>query len=38
VDDAREKGIKDFIMKPFKIRDIATRIRDAFNGVEQNAD
>jgi len=37
VDDAREKGIKDFIMKPFKIRDIATSIRDAFNGEEKSA-
>ncbi|HNQ43379.1 MAG TPA: response regulator, partial [Candidatus Cloacimonadota bacterium] len=28
VDDARSKGIRDFVMKPFKIRDISARIRD----------
>jgi PAS domain S-box-containing protein len=27
VDDAREKGIRDFVMKPFKIKEIATHIR-----------
>ncbi len=33
VDEARNKGIKDFVMKPFKIRDIAARIREIFDGV-----
>lgn len=28
VEDARQKGIRDFVMKPFKIRDIAMRIRE----------
>lgn len=32
VDEARSKGIRDFVMKPFKIRDIATRIREVFDG------
>lgn len=32
VDEARNKGIKDFVMKPFKIRDIAARIREIFDG------
>jgi CheY-like chemotaxis protein len=32
VNDARERGIRDFAMKPFKIRDIATRIRDIIDG------
>ncbi|MCB5279868.1 MAG: response regulator, partial [Candidatus Cloacimonetes bacterium] len=32
VDEAREKGIRDFVMKPFKIRDIAIRIREILDG------
>lgn len=36
VDDARSKGIKDFIMKPFKIRSIATRIREIFDEIKAN--
>ncbi len=31
VEDARKKGIRDFIMKPFKIKDIATRVREILN-------
>ncbi len=27
-EEATQKGIRDFIMKPFKIRDLASRIRD----------
>lgn len=36
VDDARDKGIRDFVMKPFKIRDIAIRIRELLDGVESD--
>ncbi len=32
VEEARNKGIRDFVMKPFKIRDIAARIREIFDG------
>lgn len=32
VDDARDRGIRDFVMKPFKIRDIAVRIREILDG------
>lgn len=38
VDDAREKGIQDFVMKPFKIRDIAMRIREILDGAEHYED
>lgn len=38
VDDAREKGIRDFVMKPFKIKDIASRIREILDGVEKDED
>lgn len=31
VDDARARGIRDFVMKPFKIKDIARRIRDVLD-------
>ena len=31
VEDARKRGISDFIMKPFKIKDIATRVREILN-------
>jgi len=31
VEDARKRGISDFVMKPFKIKDIATRIREVLN-------
>ena len=31
VDDARDRGIRDFVMKPFKIKDIANRIRDVLD-------
>lgn len=34
VDDARERGIRDFVMKPFKIRDIAIRIREILDGED----
>ena len=34
VEDARAKGIRDFVMKPFKIRDIAIRIREIFDTDE----
>lgn len=34
VDDARSRGIRDFVMKPFKIRDIAVRIRNIFDGKD----
>jgi signal transduction histidine kinase/ActR/RegA family two-component response regulator len=36
VDDARERGIRDFVMKPFKIRDIATHIRKILDEEECN--
>lgn len=36
VEDARSKGIRDFVMKPFKIRDIATRIREILSGKEDD--
>jgi PAS domain S-box-containing protein len=36
VDDAREKGIRDFVMKPFKIRDIASRIREILDGADNH--
>lgn len=32
VEEAREKGIKDYVMKPIKIREIAARIREIFDG------
>lgn len=35
VDEAREKGIRDFVMKPFKIKDIATHIRDILDDKEE---
>jgi PAS domain S-box-containing protein len=38
VDDARKKGISDFMMKPFKIRDIAVRIRELLNAKEECPD
>lgn len=31
VEDARQKGISDFVMKPFKMKDIAGRIRDVLD-------
>ncbi|MDY0336857.1 MAG: PAS domain S-box protein [Candidatus Cloacimonadaceae bacterium] len=34
VEDARSRGIRDFVMKPFKIRDIAIRIREILDGKE----
>lgn len=34
VEEAREKGIRDFIMKPFKIKDIATNIRQILDNKE----
>lgn len=37
MEEARQRGIRDFIMKPFKIRDIATRIRDILTS-EENKD
>lgn len=36
VEDARSRGIRDFVMKPFKIKDIATRIREILDGKENN--
>jgi len=33
-EEATQKGIKDFIMKPFKIRDMASHIRDILNRKE----
>ena len=38
VDDARQKGISDFVMKPFKIREIAARIREALNPKKGDTD
>ncbi|MDY0152463.1 MAG: PAS domain S-box protein [Candidatus Cloacimonas sp.] len=38
VDDARSKGISDFVMKPFKMRDIAVRIRELLNSKKEAAD
>lgn len=38
VDDARKKGISDFVMKPFKIRDIAVRIRELLNQSKEGCD
>ncbi|MCB5253571.1 MAG: PAS domain S-box protein [Candidatus Cloacimonetes bacterium] len=35
VEDAREKGIRDFIMKPFKIKDIANHIRIILDDKEE---
>jgi len=39
VEDARKKGISDFMMKPFKIKDIAVRIREILDekAGEKNA-
>jgi len=31
VEDARKKGIADYVMKPFKIKDIAARIREVLD-------
>lgn len=36
VEDARSKGIRDFVMKPFKIRDIGTRIRDILDNKDSD--
>ncbi|MDI3504739.1 MAG: hypothetical protein PWP64_1675 [Candidatus Cloacimonadota bacterium] len=36
VDEAREKGIRDFVMKPFKIKDIATRIREILDSNDDH--
>ena len=36
VEDARSKGIRDFVMKPFKIRDIGTRIRDILENKDSD--
>jgi len=33
-EEATQKGIRDFIMKPFKIRDMASRIRDILDHKE----
>jgi len=30
LEDARKRGIRDFVMKPFKIKDIAARVREIF--------
>lgn len=30
LEDARKRGIRDFVMKPFKIKDIAARMREIF--------
>lgn len=38
MEEARQRGIRDFIMKPFKIRDIATRIREILNFDKSNND
>ncbi len=36
VEDARQKGISDFVMKPFKMKDIAGRIRDVLDIKKEN--
>ncbi|MDD2228053.1 MAG: PAS domain S-box protein [Candidatus Cloacimonetes bacterium] len=38
VEDARSKGISDFVMKPFKMKDIAGRIRDALKAKKEELD
>lgn len=38
VEDARKKGISDFMMKPFKMKDIANRIRDVLNQKKEEED
>lgn len=35
VEDALKRGISDFVMKPFKIKDIAVRIRELLDGKKQ---
>jgi PAS domain S-box-containing protein len=37
-EEARERGIRDFIMKPIKIRDIAGLIRDILDGEQRRED
>ncbi len=34
VEEARKRGIKGFVMKPFKIREMAARIREILDGRE----
>jgi len=36
VEDARSRGIRDFVMKPFKIKDIAVRIREILDGKDED--
>jgi DNA-binding response OmpR family regulator len=33
MEEARQRGIRDYIMKPFKIKDIAIRIKDILNSA-----
>ena len=33
MEEARQRGIRDYIMKPFKIKDIAIRSKDILNSA-----
>lgn len=35
VEEARKKGISDYVMKPFKIKDIAARIREVLDSKKE---
>jgi len=37
VEEARKKGISDYVMKPFKIKDIAARIREVLDSKKEES-